>query len=161
MDIPPDQPFTEAPDTAGAVTLLPERNPVGRPSKYQPDYCEAIIEHVVGGASLTAFAASVGVARHTLNHWAAQHPEFADAMAVAKARSLAWWEERARRIADRGGGPGAAQVTIFAMKNLGGEDWQDKSTHEHTGRITHAPLTYEEAIEEAARRGLPRSVFEE
>jgi transposase len=156
-----EHPFTEAPDTEGAVVLMPERNPVGRPSKYRPEFCEAIIEHAATGASLVSFAGSIRVAKATLNNWAADIPEFSEAMQTAKAIAAHWWEERMRRIADGGGGPGAATVTIFALKNFAGEDWQDKSTHEHTGRITHAPLTYEEAIEEAARRGLPRSVLDE
>jgi len=161
MDIPPDQPFTEAPSVEGAIVLAPERNLGGRPSKYLAEYCEAIIEHAERGASLVSFAGSIRVAKATLNNWAAEHPDFAEAMQTAKAIAAHWWEERMRRIADGGGGPGAATVTIFALKNFAGEDWQDKSTHEHTGRITHAPLTYDEAIEEAARRGLPRSVFDE
>lgn len=161
MDLPPDQPFAEAPSTEGAVILAPERKPVGRPSKYKPEYCDAIIEHAATGASLVSFAGSIKVPKLTLNNWAAEIPEFAEAMATAKAVAAHWWEERLRRIAEGGGGPGAATVAVFALKNFAGEDWQDKSTHEHTGRITHAPLSYEEAVEEAARRGLPKSVLEE
>jgi hypothetical protein len=43
--------------------------PAGRPTTYKPEYCDAVIEHMAEGASLTSFAASVGAARSTINEW--------------------------------------------------------------------------------------------
>lgn len=150
-------------EIAGGSQLEPaaERNLGGCPTKYRPEYCQGAIDHAVDGASLTSFAASVGVARQTLTNWGEVYPEFFDAMAIAKARAAAKWEERARNIADGNGGPGAAQIVIFSLKNLGADDWQDKQQHEHVGRVQHSAMSYEEALEEAARRGLPHHVLEE
>ena len=32
-----------------------ERNPVGRPTKYKPEYCEMLIEHMSEGLSFESF----------------------------------------------------------------------------------------------------------
>ena len=100
---------------------------MGRPSKFSPAYCNEVITHMADGASLTSFAAEIGVARSTINEWMAEHPEFSEACARAKAKCAAWWEAKARTIVVSGGGPGSAQVAMFGMKNMGAEDWKDKS----------------------------------
>ena len=104
----------------------------GRPSKYDPVYCEQVIEHLEQGSGLTSFAARIGVARSTINEWMKAHPEFSDACARARAKCAAWWEDRGRSIALAGGGPGAATMAMFGMKNMGGEDWKDVSQLDHT-----------------------------
>ncbi len=132
----------------------------GRPSLYRPEYCEMAIAHMSTGASITSFAGEIDVSRRTLTKWAHEHPDFAHAIEIGKAKLAAWWEKRARTIADGGGGPGAASMCQFAMKNLAPEDWQDRSTTEHVGRIGHFPMTAAEALAEAQRRGLPTQVYE-
>ena len=49
---------------------------------------------------------------------------------------------------------------MFALKNMGGDEWQDKQHHEHTGTVRHRMMTHEEALAEAQRRGLPTQIFE-
>lgn len=150
-------------DAIVGEVLPAARNVGGAPSKYNEAYCDAIVAHAHGGGSLTAFAATLLVSRRTLNIWADAHPEFAEAMAIAKAIACSWYEERLRNIVDGKGGPGSAQTVIFALKNLGDIDWKDEKhqKHHHGGEVKHAMLTYEEAIEEAARRGLPKRVLDE
>ena len=87
-----------------------EKRPVGRPSKYRPEYCGMIVEHMNEGASATSFAASIDVARSTINEWAEVHPEFSEALRVAKAKCAAWWERVARNNAVTG--DGSAPITI-------------------------------------------------
>lgn len=143
------------------LALVEDRPAPGAPSKFREEYCEAVIEHMADGASLTTFAAAIGVSRRTLTVWQGAHPDFADAVDLAKAKALAWWEERARDIAQGNGGPGASAIVTFGLKNLGPEDWQDKQQHEHVGNVLHRAMSHEEAIAEAQRRGLPTSVLEE
>lgn len=107
-------------------------HPGGRPSKYDPAYCDQVIECLEQGASLTSFAAAIGVARSTINEWMKAHPEFSDACARAKAKCAAWWEDRGRSIALTGGGPGAATMAKFGMINMGSEDWKESSHLDHT-----------------------------
>lgn len=114
----------------------------GRPSKYLPEYCEQVVTHMEDGASLTSFAAEIDVARSTINEWMAEHPEFSEACARAKAKSAAWWEKQGRSIASQGGGPGAATMTMFGMKNMGADDWKEASQIDHRsgdGSMTPGP----------------------
>lgn len=143
--------------------LVPQEiNKGGRPTLYLPEYCEAVVAHMTEGASLTSFAAEIGVSRKTLTLWAAAHEEFFDAVTLAKARCAAWWETQARNIVQgKGGGPGAATLCVFGLKNMSADDWQDKQQHEHIGKVHHQMMTHEEALEEATRRGLPSTIFEE
>lgn len=107
---------------------------VGRPSKFKPAYSNMLIEHLAEGASIASFAAEIGVARSTINQWAEDHPEFSEALKIAKAKCAAWWEKRLRTIAVAGGGPGAATAVIFGLKNMASDDWRDKQEHELTGK---------------------------
>jgi hypothetical protein len=70
-----------------------DKHPGGRPSKYKPEYCEQIVEFCEKGASLTAFAASISVAKDTLVEWGIQHKEFSVAMRKAKTKAEAYFEK--------------------------------------------------------------------
>lgn len=118
----------------------PAKGPGGRPSEYKPEYCDAVIEHARDGASLTSFAASVGVSRQTITNWTERYPEFLEASARARAICAAWWEAVARNNAMTGGGNSA--MTIFGLKNMAAEDWRDKREVDHQssdGSMTPAP----------------------
>ena len=65
-------------------------------SKYQQEYCEQLVQHGAGGLSFRSFAGLVHVAETTIYAWAEKHPEFAEAKASGKARSLLYWEEVGR-----------------------------------------------------------------
>lgn len=107
---------------------------VGRPSKFQPSYCDQVIEHMTEGASLTSFAAEIGVSRATLNVWMEAHPEFLDAAHTGKAKCAAWWERVARANAKEG--TGNATITVFGLKNMSPDDWRDKQEVEQSGSVT-------------------------
>lgn len=111
---------------------MTDKRPVGRPSLYDPAYCEQVVEHMAEGASLTSFAASIDVARSTINEWMEAHTEFSEAVRKGKAKCAAWWEERGRSIALTGGGPGAGTLVMFGLKNMGADDWSDRQSVDHT-----------------------------
>lgn len=122
--------------TAREVAAAADRadpRPVGRPSKYSPAYRDLVIEHMSEGASLTSFAAEIGVARSTINEWIAEHAEFSEAVKIAKAKCAAWWEKVNRAIARDGGGTGSATAVIFGLKNMAPDDWADRKAVEVTG----------------------------
>ena len=104
-------------------------NEGGRPSKYDPKYCEMIVEHMADGASMTSFAAEIDVARTTLNEWGYNHPEFSEAIKRAKAKCAAWWERLAREGAM--GGDVNPTLIIFGLKNMSPEEWKDKQEIDH------------------------------
>ena len=106
---------------------------MGRPTKYDPAYCEALVEHMSEGASLLSFAASIDVARSTLTEWADVHPEFSEAVSRGKAKCAAWWEAAARNLALKG--EGNATMCVFGLKNMGSDEWRDKQEVEHSGAV--------------------------
>jgi len=121
--------------------------PAGRPSKYQDAYCDLVIEHMTDGASLTSFAAEIGVARSSINEWMEQNPEFSEAVKIAKAKCSAWWERLGRKNAADGGGN--ATLVIFGLKNMAADDWREKQEVEHSGDMSVIFQTvYEQTPEE-------------
>jgi hypothetical protein len=111
--------------------IKPEKskNPGGRPTKYQPEYCEAIVEFMGQGYSKTAFAGSIGVSRDTLLEWAKGYPEFSGAVKQGEAARTRFLE---MELLSADTGP---RVTsrIFALKNACPDEWRDKQEHAHTG----------------------------
>lgn len=105
--------------------------PAGRPTKYDPKYCDDVVEFCKDGYSLTAFAGEIGVARQTISEWAETHAEFSVAVSRAKAVCCRWWENKLR---DRADGDGSSTAAMFGVKNMGRDDWQERQTHEHTGK---------------------------
>lgn len=102
---------------------------VGRPTKYNPAYCDAIVEHMTEGASVASFAAEIDVARSTINLWADAHPEFMEALMRGKAKCAAWWERVGRNLAVTG--DGNAPMVIFGLRNMAQDDWKDRREMDH------------------------------
>jgi hypothetical protein len=71
--------------------------PAGRPSDYDPAYCDRVLELGRTGASVVEMATDIGVARATLEaNWTEAHPEFLEAFTYAKQLSQVWWERKGR-----------------------------------------------------------------
>lgn len=88
------------------------------------------------GASLTSFAAEIGVCRATINVWMDAEPEFLEAVRKGKAKCAAWWEKQARNVAQGYGGPGAGGMIQFGLVNMSGDDWKAKQEVNITSRST-------------------------
>ena len=58
------------------------KRPVGRPTKYDPAYCDDVEAEMGNGLSLTAFAGVIGVSRSTINEWIDANPEFSEAVSA-------------------------------------------------------------------------------
>lgn len=74
----------------------------GRPSEYDPAFCDVVIRCGAEGKSRAQIAAELEVSRNTVHEWSQAHPEFADALQRAKDLELAWWEEVARKGVNKG-----------------------------------------------------------
>jgi hypothetical protein len=68
--------------------------PVGRPTKYDPSFCEEVVKMGKLGKSLAQMAAKFDVARATIDLWVRDHPEFMEALNRAKVHCQAWWEDQ-------------------------------------------------------------------
>lgn len=68
----------------------------GRPTKYDPKYCDLIVEIMKDGASIEEVAAEFGVTKVTLYEWCDKHVEFFNAKKRAEELSKAWWVKQGR-----------------------------------------------------------------
>ena len=73
-----------------------EKRPVGRPSLYDPKYCEEVVALGRIGKSSEAIGAILGVGTATLYRWRDEHDEFREALSLAKEFELHWWEDIAQ-----------------------------------------------------------------
>lgn len=106
--------------------------PAGRPSTYDPAYCEIVLDKMGEGFSKTAVAGFIGIARSTLHEWCDTFPEFSDAVKRGEALRTAKLESDLLTATE---GP---KVTsrIFALKNAAPDEWRDKREVEHQGGLT-------------------------
>lgn len=77
------------------MTETTEKRPVGRPSLYDPKYCEEVIALGRIGKSIEQIAANLNVSLRVLYDWRDKHPEFLHALEDCKTYEQAWWEEQA------------------------------------------------------------------
>lgn len=101
----------------------------GRPSKYDPAFCDDVVEHMSNGFSRMAAAGLIGVCYDTFREWVKQYPEFSAAVNLGMAKRLHFLET-GLIMAESG-----PQVTsrIFALKNAAPEEWQDRKAVEVSG----------------------------
>lgn len=123
-----------------------KKRPVGRPTKYKPEYCQDIIEffeshpltitkvktirHKDGSVEeeeyeapgkpplLYRYAQKLGVTRDTLHEWGTQHPDFSDALKKAKDIQAGFIVDNAMTDI------GPTTFSIFMMKN--NHNWSDR-----------------------------------
>lgn len=114
-----------------------KKKPVGRPTKYKPEYGDQLIEHMKKGNPYGSFSYEIDVNTDSLYEWE-KHPEFSEAKKKGRAASLQWWMNMGKagmtgqiKSGPKGSGSFNAAVWIFMMKNL--HKWSDKYEHRHGG----------------------------
>lgn len=120
----------------------------GRPTEYAPELGEKILALMSEGLSLAAAAGELDIHRQRVYEWEARHPEFADAVKLARSKRQAFLERRLLKAAD---GP-VVTSTIFALKNAGQGDWRDKQEVEHSGGLELSSKEQRDAAVAAAMR---------
>ena len=105
-----------------------KKNPVGRPTKYKPQYCQELIDHMTKGLSYECFIPSDQYVRtSTLYEWEKKFPDFSEAKATAFHKNRIFWESigvnQASGIVQHDV-PGNATAYVFNMKNR--FNWSDK-----------------------------------
>lgn len=138
----------------GSVEPTKPKHAGGRPTKYKPEYCQAIIDFFSipptrtvietitrkDGSTLEketqvasdfptiqGFCFSIDIVKDTLHEWIAKYPEFADAYKRAKELQENLWVQNSIK------GLYNPAFTIFTGKNIFG--WRDKQEVEHSGHI--------------------------
>ncbi len=138
---------------------------IGRPSKYNPQYCDLVIKMMKKGHSKLFVAGKIGISRDTLYEWCRRYPEFSDTIKVGEMKSYAYWEEigmKAMRGKVKGFKP---SLWIFTMKARFG--WRDNSSvkrekdmadvSEREMKLEEKPRTMAEIVEKY-REYLPTSL---
>ena len=115
---------------------------LGRPTKYDENYCQMLIDHMDQGLSFETFAAVIKVNQDTLHEWVKVHPSFSEAKKVAFNKCLLFWEKlgidhiiNTSDSESQGEGVGSSKsrslnsaVWVFNMKNR--FKWRDKQPDE-------------------------------
>ena len=107
----------------------------GRPTKYDPTYCDRVIEYGKEGMSLHEMALELDVAPSTLFLWRETHPECSEAIKKAVEYSQGWWEKLGRSAAAGGVPNFNATAYIFNKKNRFAADWRDKQEVAQTVKV--------------------------
>ena len=113
----------------------------GRPSTYDPAYCEQAETFLSDGYSVAALAGFLKVAKSTIYEWIERHPEFSDAVKRGQAGAVYWWETANRNLAITG--DGNATACVFGLKNRASDEWRDKTETEHSGNLQITKVTRE------------------
>lgn len=77
------------------MTETTEKRPVGRPSLYDPSFCDEVVALGREGKSVEQIAAKLNVSLRVLYDWRDKHEDFLHALDDAKTYEQAWWEEQA------------------------------------------------------------------
>lgn len=107
---------------------------MGRPSTYDPDYCEKIITLGEQGASIAEMAFELNVCRNTLKAWAAEHDEFLTAFTRATLASQVWWERKGRSGMEKSSSEFQASIWSRSMAARFPDDWREVKGTELTGK---------------------------
>ena len=70
--------------------------PAGQPTKYKPEFCALVIGVGEYGGWLSEMAEACDVCRATMDNWAANNPEFLEALTRAKQKAQVWFEREGR-----------------------------------------------------------------
>ena len=144
-----------------------EKQPVGRPTKYKPEYCEQATNYCLLGATDEELMTFFDVAESTINLWKLEHPEFSEAIKEGREKADAMI---GRRLFERAKGfehdseeikvindgilgqyiervpirkiyPPDPTSMIFWLKNRQRLKWRDKVETEHSGSIEFKNVT--------------------
>jgi len=120
------------------------RNPaIGRPTTYNPSYCDKVIALSKLGYSTYQVSAEINVPRWTMMQWGEQEAAFAEALARAKELERGWWERRGQQgLEDRNFN---AHLWIRTMQARFRQDYSEKV--ELTG-ADGGPILFQTVYEE-------------
>jgi len=98
--------------------------PTGRPTKYDPKYCELIIKHFSEGGNITSFAGTISVSKQTVYTWLDTYPAFLDAKDIAHGKAAAFYNKIGIGLMTGKFKGGSASAWVFTQKNCFG--WRDR-----------------------------------
>lgn len=120
--------------------------PAGRPTKYDPEFCQVAIDLGREGKSKASIAGTIGVSRMTLDTWAAQNPEFLDAMAISRDLAMKWWEETGQTLMQESPNGVKLNSTVWSrsMAARFPDDYRENRKVDLEGNLNLTTMTDEE-----------------
>jgi len=115
--------------------------PAGRPTKYKPEFCEVVIKVGEYGGWLSEMAEECDVVRSTMDEWAANYPEFSEALTRAKQKAQAWFEIEGRTGLKADKFNSALWAKQMSARHRG--EYTETVKNEHTGKDGGAIKTEE------------------
>lgn len=104
---------------------MEDKRPVGRPSLYDPAFCEKVIEWGKIGKSRAWMCSRMEIGRTTMQRWEQEHEDFRVALTLAEAHAQAYWEDLGHdNIATR---EFQANIWSRSMAARFPKDWREKS----------------------------------
>ena len=129
------------------TTEKPEGYIFGRPTKYDPKYCQLVIDLGKEGKSLHQISAKIDVALSTIYVWAEQHKDFSEALKRSKELAQAWFEEQAEQ------GLWTKEFNHHLWAKITGsrfrETYSEKTQIELSGEVTTKVLSFRESAQNA------------
>lgn len=124
--------------------------PAGRPTDYDPKYCDLVIELASQGKSKAQMAATIGVTRKTMWTWAQQYPEFLNAFELAEELCQQWWENIGQTylVNTKDGDSLNTGLWARSMAARFPRDYTDRTKHEVTGK-DEGPIQIDHVVDVA------------
>ena len=116
---------------------MSDEKEMGRPPKYDEEYCEKVISLGKEGLSLTQIALELDISRSTLYEWRDKYDDFSDALKRAREFAQGFWENALKQAALGTNPEGVTPnptLMIFQMKNRFPDEWREKQVQEHVGK---------------------------
>jgi DNA-binding XRE family transcriptional regulator len=98
----------------------------GRPTLYDPSYCQIAIDFMAQGYSQTALAGHLSISKDTLYEWMKVHPEFSDAIKIARPKRVMALEIGMLNTESSA----VVNARKFALINADKEEWRLPQTME-------------------------------
>jgi len=120
----------------------------GRPTKYDPAFCEIAKKELAQGYTIVATAGTLGVCRNTIHEWRKEHEEFADAISEGLALGQKFFETvliskvRGTESKTFSAKRSDTSCLIFALKTRFYKDFSEKNVLEHTGDAKLVNVTF-------------------
>lgn len=100
--------------------------PAGRPTSYDPAYCERVIEYGEQGLAKVEIACKLGVTYRTLHNWTEKHDEFFHAIKDSEKAAERWYFEKFKDLGTGEIEKGNVTALIFAAKNQLPDTFRDR-----------------------------------
>jgi hypothetical protein len=120
------------------VEVIPKR---GRPAKYEPWMCDALLKVFASGRFVARFCAEVGIVRSTFYEWIKEYPELNTAYNHAQELSRAFWEEvLVTQATSMEKAPNATQLAMV-MNNKFKDEYSRNPNGDSSGGMTIGSIT--------------------